>query len=100
MRCPQRRGRALRSVHEFLPEFPSGILRFHSPGAPCNFGPAPVPVNADQNGKDNKAERNQKEGMAQTAEIAEMTGWREGTVRSRLTRARAKLGALLKGDEP
>lgn len=36
----------------------------------------------------------------QTAEIAEMTGWREGTVRSRLTRARAKLGALLKGEEP
>lgn len=36
----------------------------------------------------------------QTAEIAELTGWREGTVRSRLTRARAKLGALLKGDEP
>lgn len=34
----------------------------------------------------------------QTAEIAEMTGWREGTVRSRLTRARAKLGALLKGE--
>ena len=37
---------------------------------------------------------------SQTAEIAEMTGWREGTVRSRLTRARAKLGALLKGEEP
>ena len=36
----------------------------------------------------------------QTAEIAEMTGWREGTVRSRLSRARAKLGALLKGEEP
>lgn len=36
----------------------------------------------------------------QTAEIAEMTGWREGTVRSRLTRARVKLGALLKGEEP
>lgn len=36
----------------------------------------------------------------QTAEIAEMTGWREGTVRSRLTRARAKLGALLKGEDP
>ncbi len=36
----------------------------------------------------------------QTAEIAAMTSWREGTVRSRLTRARAKLGALLKGDEP
>ena len=36
----------------------------------------------------------------QTAEIAAMTGWREGTVRSRLTRARAKLGVLLKGDEP
>lgn len=35
----------------------------------------------------------------QTAEIAEMTGWREGTVRSRLTRARAKLGALLKGEQ-
>lgn len=35
----------------------------------------------------------------QTAEIAELTGWREGTVRSRLTRAREKLGALLKGDE-
>lgn len=34
----------------------------------------------------------------QTAEIAEMTGWREGSVRSRLTRARAKLGALLKGE--
>lgn len=34
----------------------------------------------------------------QTAEIAGMTGWREGTVRSRLTRARAKLGALLKGE--
>lgn len=34
----------------------------------------------------------------QTAEIAEMTGWREGTVRSRLSRARAKLGALLKGE--
>lgn len=34
----------------------------------------------------------------QTAEIAEMTGWREGTVRSRLTRARAKLGDLLKGE--
>ena len=34
----------------------------------------------------------------QTAEIAEMTGWREGTVRSRLTQARAKLGALLKGE--
>ena len=34
----------------------------------------------------------------QTAEIAEMTGWREGTVRSRMTRARARLGALLKGD--
>ena len=34
----------------------------------------------------------------QTAEIAEMTSWREGTVRSRLTRARAKLGALLKGE--
>ena len=36
----------------------------------------------------------------QTAEIAAMTGWREGTVRSRLSRARARLGALLKGDEP
>ena len=36
----------------------------------------------------------------QTAEIAEMTGWREGTVRSRLTGARVKLGALLKGEEP
>ena len=36
----------------------------------------------------------------QTAEIAEMTGWREGTVCSRLTRARVKLGALLKGEEP
>ena len=35
----------------------------------------------------------------QTAEIAQLTGWREGTVRSRLARARAKLGALLKGDE-
>ena len=35
---------------------------------------------------------------SQTAEIAEMTGWREGTVRSRLTRARAKLGDLLKGE--
>ena len=35
-----------------------------------------------------------------TAEIAAMTGWREGTVRSRLARARGKLGALLKGDEP
>lgn len=35
----------------------------------------------------------------QTAEIAAMTGWREGTVRSRLTRARAKLGALLKGEQ-
>lgn len=34
----------------------------------------------------------------QTAEIAEMTGWREGTVRSRLTRARTKLGDLLKGE--
>lgn len=34
----------------------------------------------------------------QTAEIAELTGWREGTVRSRLTRARDKLGALLKGE--
>ena len=34
----------------------------------------------------------------QTAEIAEMTGWREGTVRSRLSRARAKLGDLLKGE--
>ena len=34
----------------------------------------------------------------QTAEIAEMTGWREGTVCSRLTRARAKLGDLLKGE--
>ena len=37
-------------------------------------------------------------GGDQTAEIAEMTGWREGTVRSRLTRARAKLGNLLKGE--
>lgn len=35
----------------------------------------------------------------QTAEIAAMTGWREGTVRSRLTRARAKLGTLLKGEQ-
>ena len=35
----------------------------------------------------------------QTAEIAQMTGWREGTVRSRLTRARAKLGTLLKGEQ-
>lgn len=34
----------------------------------------------------------------QTAEIAAMTGWREGTVRSRLSRARAKLGDLLKGE--
>lgn len=34
----------------------------------------------------------------QTAEIAAMTGWREGTVRSRLSRARARLGTLLKGD--
>ena len=34
----------------------------------------------------------------QTAEIAAMTGQREGTVRSRLSRARAKLRDLLKGE--
>ena len=34
----------------------------------------------------------------QTAEIAAMTGQREGTVRSRLSRARGKLRDLLKGE--
>ena len=34
----------------------------------------------------------------QTAEIAAMTGQREGTVRSRLSRARDKLRRLLKGE--
>ena len=34
----------------------------------------------------------------QTGEIAAMTGWREGTVRSRLTRARARLREQLKGE--
>ena len=34
----------------------------------------------------------------QTAEIAAMTGQREGTVRSRLSRARGKLRELLKGE--
>ena len=34
----------------------------------------------------------------QTAEIAAMTGQREGTVRSRLSRARSRLRALLKGE--
>ena len=34
----------------------------------------------------------------QTAEIAAMTGQREGTVRSRLSRARARLRELLKGE--
>ena len=34
----------------------------------------------------------------QTAEIAAMTGLREGTVRSRLSRARARLRELLKGE--
>lgn len=34
----------------------------------------------------------------QTAEIADMTGWRAGTVRSRLARARDKLRELLKGE--
>ena len=34
----------------------------------------------------------------QTAEIATMTGWREGTVRSRLARARDRLRELLKGE--
>ena len=33
-----------------------------------------------------------------TAEIAALTGEREGTVRSRLTRARARLRELLKGE--
>ena len=35
-----------------------------------------------------------------TPEIAAMTGEAEGTVRSRLTRARARLRELLKGEEP
>lgn len=36
----------------------------------------------------------------QTAEIAALTGAREGTVRSRLCRARARLKQLLKGELP
>ena len=35
----------------------------------------------------------------QTAEIAAMTGEAEGTVRSRLSRARKKLRKLLEGEE-
>lgn len=36
----------------------------------------------------------------QTGEIAAMTGEREGTVRSRLSRARGKLRAMLEGENP
>ena len=35
----------------------------------------------------------------QTAEIAALTGLREGSVRSRLTRARARLRQVLKGED-
>lgn len=34
-----------------------------------------------------------------TAQIARLTGWREGTVRSRLTRARSRLKRLLTGEQ-
>ena len=34
-----------------------------------------------------------------TAQIAQLTGWREGTVRSRLTRARGRLKRLLTGEQ-